>query len=264
MTWFQAILLGILYWTGASWVTTVIWFFQKPLFLGFVAGVILGDPVTGAIVGATINLVYIGQVGAGGSIPADTTLAGVLGTALAITGNMDANTALGIAVPIGLLGTLLHYGRMTWNSAFIGLAERLVDKGDSDKLWLVNFLLPQLLLLIIGGGICTLACYFGAQYVSGVIDLLGGTVLSVMGTIGGMLPAVGIALTMLYIFKEDAIPFLFVGFMLASVFQLNLISIGVLGALMAIIYIRVTSKTDYSAALSGTAGETGAQGGILK
>ena len=134
MTWFQAIMLGILYWTGASWITTVIWFFQKPLFLGFVAGCILGDPAKGAMVGATISLVYIGNVGAGGSIPADTTLAGVLGTALAITNNLDAETALAIAVPCGLLGTLLHYGRMTWNSIWIPMAEKMIDNGKGDNL----------------------------------------------------------------------------------------------------------------------------------
>lgn len=242
MTWLQAILLGILYWTGASWITTVIWFFQKPLFLGFIAGCILGDPATGAIVGATINLVYIGNVGAGGSIPADTTLAGVLGTALAISGGLTAETALAIAVPAGLLGTLLHYGRMAWNSVFVSVAERMIDKGNSDKLWIVNVLLPQAVLLVLGGGVCALACYFGANYVTAIINALGGTVLALFSTVGGMLPAVGIGLTLLYIFKDDAKVFLFIGFLLAAVFNLNLVVCGVLGALMAIIYINLSDK----------------------
>lgn len=247
MTWIQAILLGLLYWTGASWITTVIWFFQKPLFLGFVAGCILGDPVTGAIVGATINLVYIGNVGAGGSIPADTTLAGVLGTALAVSGGLTAEAALAIAVPVGLLGTLLHYGRMSWNAIWVPVAERMIEKGHSDKLWMVNVLFPQLVLLILGGGICTVACYFGASYVEGLIDLLGGTVLAIFTTVGGMLPAVGIGLTLLYIFKDDAKAFLFLGFILAAVFQLSLVTCGVLGAIMAVIYMTLAGKAERSA-----------------
>ncbi len=243
MTWFQAILLGILYWTGASWITTVIWFFQKPLFLGFFAGCILGDPAEGAFVGATISLVYIGNVGAGGSIPADTTLAGVLGTALAITNNLDAETALAIAVPCGLLGTLLHYGRMTWNSIWIPMAEKLIDDGKGDRLWLINVLLPQLLLLVIGGGICTVACYYGANAVSGVINSLSGLV-SVMGTIGGMLPAVGIGLTLIYIYKDDAKPFLYVGFLLTAVLGFSLVQVGVVGAICAVVYYNLTRKLE--------------------
>ena len=76
-------------------------------FVGFLTGCLLGQPVTGAVVGATINLVYLGFISAGGSMPADMALAGVLGVAYAITGNLDADTALAIAVPIGLLGTIV-------------------------------------------------------------------------------------------------------------------------------------------------------------
>ena len=244
MTVTQAILLGILYWTGASWITTFIWFLQKPLFLGFITGLILGDPVKGAIIGANINLFYIGVVGAGGSIPADTTLAGVLGTALAITGNLSAELAMALAVPMGLLGTLLHYGRMSWNTVFVGVAEKLIDDNKSDQLWIVNFLIPQTILLVLGGGACAIGCYYGAEYIQGIINSLGATFLGVMGTIGGMLPAVGIALTMKYIFKDDARIYLIVGFVLVAVFGLNLVSVGVIGACLAVIYLQYTNKIE--------------------
>lgn len=61
----------------------------RPLVNGFLVGLILGDPVKGTIVGATINLMYLGFISAGGAMPSDMALAGILGTALAITGNMD-------------------------------------------------------------------------------------------------------------------------------------------------------------------------------
>ena len=35
---------------------------QRPLVGGFVAGLILGDPVAGTIIGATINLIYLGHI----------------------------------------------------------------------------------------------------------------------------------------------------------------------------------------------------------
>lgn len=45
-------------------------------------------------------------------------LSGILGTAFAITGGLDTKTALSLAVPIGLLGTIVWYARMTYGSNF--------------------------------------------------------------------------------------------------------------------------------------------------
>ena len=86
---------------------------------GTVVGLILGHPVEGAVIGASISLVYIGFVSAGGSMPADISLAGILGTVYAVSSGVDASTALTLAVPIGLLGTVIWTGRMTLDSIFV-------------------------------------------------------------------------------------------------------------------------------------------------
>ena len=73
----QAILLGVLYWIGEANLPFVgLWTVQRPLVCGWIAGIILGDALTGAMVGASINLVYLGFISAGGSMPADMALAG--------------------------------------------------------------------------------------------------------------------------------------------------------------------------------------------
>lgn len=96
-----AILCGILYWLAEANLPFVgLWTIQRPLVCGFLTGCFLGHPVEGAVIGATINLVYLGFISAGGSMPADMALAGILGTAYAITGGLDADTALAIAVPL--------------------------------------------------------------------------------------------------------------------------------------------------------------------
>lgn len=93
-----AILCGILYWLAEANLPFVgLWTIQRPLVCGFLTGCFLGHPVEGAVIGATINLVYLGFISAGGSMPADMALAGILGTAYAITGGLDADTALAIA-----------------------------------------------------------------------------------------------------------------------------------------------------------------------
>ena len=60
MTILQAVLCGLVYWIGVGNVPFVsLWIVQRPLVCGLITGCILGDPVTGAVVGATINLVYL-------------------------------------------------------------------------------------------------------------------------------------------------------------------------------------------------------------
>ena len=53
-----AILCGIIYWLAEANLPFVgLWTLQRPLVCGFLTGCLLGQPVTGEVVGATINLV---------------------------------------------------------------------------------------------------------------------------------------------------------------------------------------------------------------
>ena len=118
ITLIQAALCGIVYWLAVGNLPFVgLWSLQRPLVCGAVTGLILGHPVEGAVIGATINLVYLGFMSAGGSMPADMGLAGVLGTVYAICGGLDTDTALALAVPIGILGTIVTAPLYIWRTS---------------------------------------------------------------------------------------------------------------------------------------------------
>ncbi|MEL4357909.1 MULTISPECIES: PTS mannose/fructose/sorbose/N-acetylgalactosamine transporter subunit IIC [unclassified Luteococcus] len=245
MTILQAILCGAVYWLAIGNLPFVgLWSLQRPLVCGLVTGMILGDPLKGAMVGATINLLYLGFISAGGSMPADMALAGILGSAYAITGGLDAKTALSVAVPIGLLGTIVWYVRMTFGSVFVHMADRYIDKGEYHKIWRANVLFPQMMTAAITLIPCGLAAYFGAAYIRGFIDALSGRALTVFRVIGGMLPALGIAITLTYIFKGQARIFLFAGFLLAVYSKLPLLPLGVIALVTAIIYVQISEKAE--------------------
>ena len=142
----QAILCGIVYWLAVGNLPFVgLWSLQRPLVCGMITGLILGHPVQGAVIGATINLVYLGFMSAGGSMPADMALAGILGTAYAIVGGLDTDTALALAVPIGILGTIVWAGRMTFDSFFVHIADNYIEKEEYHKIWRANVLFPQIM-----------------------------------------------------------------------------------------------------------------------
>lgn len=244
MSVFQAIILGIIYYLGNSSILAgPIGYYTvyRPLVGGFLTGLVLGDPVTGTMIGATINLMYIGFISAGGALPGDMCLAGILGAALGITGGLDAEAALAIAVPIGLIGTLLWFGRLTLDSIFAHMADRFVEKGEGNKVWIASIFLPQLMLFCLTAIPAFLACYFGASYIQGVINALGGTVLGVLIVIGGMMPALGIGLTLLYIFKGEAKVFFFLGFLITVYSGLSMIAVGFLALCAAVVYMQIKS-----------------------
>ena len=252
MSIMQAILCAVIYWLAEANLPFVgLWTLQRPLVCGFLAGCVLGDPITGAVVGGTINLVYLGFISAGGSMPADMALAGVLGVSYAIVGNLDANTALAIAVPLGLLGTIVWYLRMTIDSVFVHMGDKWVAQGKFKKLYLSNVILPQIFSAVICMIPCFLAAYFGADYISAFIEMCAGKPLQIFQIIGGMMPALGIAITLQYIFKGEARIFLFLGFMLSTCFGLTLVQQGVIGLIAALIYIQVSDNRPAAPTLTG-------------
>lgn len=243
MTFFQALLCGILYYLNAGpWVIGIGFYtFGKPVVLGFFVGLILGDVVTGTIVGATIQLIYLGVMSTGGSYPADAALAGIIGTAAAITTGISATEAVAIAVPVGLIGTIFFQLRMIVGTFWTHLADKYAARGEVNKVWIANVLGPQICIGLIYIVPCTLACYYGVASIQGLVNAFEGTrILSILGAIGGMLPAIGIAMNMKAIFKGDARYFFFIGFLLVVYFELDLIAIGSLSILMTILYMKLS------------------------
>ena len=245
----QAVLCGIVYWLAVGNLPFVgLWSLQRPLVCGMITGLILGHPVQGAVIGATINLVYLGFMSAGGSMPADMALAGILGTAYAIAGGLDTDTALALAVPIGILGTIVWAGRMTFDSFFVHIADQYIEKEEYHKIWRANVLFPQIMCFCMTAIPCALAAYFGANYIQGIINMLSGKVLTVFQIIGGLMPALGIAITLQYIFKGESRIFLFAGFLLAVYSGLPLLTLGIIALIVAIVYVQMTSANEAAVA----------------
>lgn len=148
MTVLQAILIGVVYYLGsAPWAIGYLTV-CKPLVAGTLVGCILGAPAEGAIMGATIQLIYLGWMSVGGSQPSDPALAGTLATALAIASHLDTGVALTLSVPLGMLGTFVWVGRNTFNVVISHMADKPTREANTRGIWRVNVLYPQPVLLL--------------------------------------------------------------------------------------------------------------------
>jgi len=245
MSLIQAILIGFVYYiTGSAAFTFPFYTLMRPLMGGFVVGLIMGDPVNGALVGARINLIFLGFIGAGGAYPGDMSLSGQLGTAIALTmikagtSLEDATTAaLALAGPLAIIGNVPGTFLMTFNSVFINMARQMIDKGQEDRLSLPFFWLPMGMKVITAWIPCALAAYFGGTAVQAVFASVPGWVLAGFGVVAGLLPAVGIAVTLTHIFKGEARPFLFVGFLISAYTAFPTMGVAILAVICALVYV---------------------------
>lgn len=247
---FQAILVGIGYYLSNSpWLAGNGGFFglYRPLVAGFLVGVILGDPVEGAKIGAAINILYLGFISAGGSIPADPSVAGWVGTALAMGGGLGSEAAIPLGVAVGALGTIIFFTRMSVDAVFAHWADARAEEGDIGGVARMNWLPPQIFLFIISFFPAMLAVYLGSAVVSDAISWLNDNapwVLSGLEIAGGLLPAIGIAMNMRFIFRGSVVPYYFIGYILAVAGGvgteggvLNIVSLGVIGVALAFLHV---------------------------
>jgi len=199
---------------------------------GFVTGIILGDPVQGAIIGAGINMIYLGFISAGGAQMGDPAFAGYVGTALAIASKLDVSTAMAIAVPLGTVATVLWIGKMTVNSFFAHWADREVQKGNVDRVAFINIVPPQILLFAMSFIPALLVVYFGPNAIDGMLEVMNDNVLHVFNVIGAMLPALGIAMNLKLIGNKFTMPFFILGILMAVYFKVDIIVI--IGVILAL------------------------------
>ena len=238
---FQAILIGVVYYLGnigTPWLSLLgsISVVYKPLVAGTLVGFILGDPVQGCIIGAAINLPYVAFISAGGTAPQDPGLAGTVGTAWALAAGVDPSAAVTIALPLGLLGTMIWVAHMTLDVTFVHMADKAADQGDIDKICFWHVVPPQILMFCLCVIPATIATYFGSTAVQGLIEQLTGRPLTVLQVIGGLLPALGIAMNLRAISRPGTLLFYMIGFILVQYMKLPVIAVAVLGLVIGYFY----------------------------
>lgn len=245
---FQALLIGLIYYlsiNGTPWLTllgsTIL---ARPLICGTLVGLVLGDVTQGCMIGAAISLPYLAYISAGGTVPMDPGLAGTLGTALAIAANASPEVAVSMAVPIGLLGTVIWIAHMTVDISFLHLIDKAADEVDSKKIDRIQMFMPQFFLMLISVIPVFIVAYFGSGIVKDVLDALEGKPLHVLEVIGGVLPALGVAMILKSIMSKNTAVFYFLGFVLAVYLKLPIIAVSILAFITAFVYTQLFFKSN--------------------
>lgn len=214
---------------------------SRPLVLGPLVGLVLGDVTQGVIIGATLELIFMGNIKVGAAIPPDVITGGVLGTAFAILSGKGPAIALAIAVPVSILAEMVISGLFVLRPMFNKKFNQYAEEGDFkgiQQLHIFSGILKPLLM----GIIVFLALQLGSTAMKSFLDLIPTWVQSGLQVAGNMLPALGFALLMNLMFNKTVAPYFFLGFILASYLKLPMIAIGGFGVIIALIVTQVSSK----------------------
>ena len=218
----QAILLGL----TAAW-SHIEWglgtpFLGRPLVLGWITGIILGDPTQGLIIGATIEIFFLGAMAIGSYIPPDAAVGGVLGTAFAIQSGLGAEAALTMAIPIAIIATSFQNVLWSVHSLTSKLADKAADQGNEKGIYAVMFL---------EGGLNILLKFLLVNLLGQIPDWF----VEGMSVAGGILPAIGFAMLMRMTMNKKAAPFFFLGWVLAGYLGVPVLGAAVIGVVYILI-----------------------------
>ena len=120
----KAILLGLVAMLGHTNFLFGTNLLDRPLIMCTLTGLVMGDLKSGIIIGAMMELAFIGAFSVGASLPPDMISGGVLGAALTLAAGNDPEVALTIGVPIASLALLMK------NACKIFILPIFVHKAD--------------------------------------------------------------------------------------------------------------------------------------
>ncbi|MGL5381404.1 PTS N-acetylgalactosamine transporter subunit IIC [Clostridium sp.] len=229
----QALLIGL--WAGIAGIDMFdgLTHIHRPIVTGLIVGLILGDMKTGLIVGASLELVWMGMVPLAGAQPPNVVIGGIIGTSIAILGNLDPQAAIGIAVPFAVAAQAGITLLFTAFSPVMHTADKYSDEANTAGIDKINYM--GLVVLFISYFICGfLPIFFGADKATTIVEMIPTVVIDGLSVAGGMMPAIGFAMLLKIMLKKEYVAFLIGGFVLVTYFNVPILGLALIGLCIAL------------------------------
>lgn len=222
------------------------WQTHRPLIACTLIGLVLGDMKTGIIIGGSLELLALGWMNIGAALAPDAALASVVSTILVIVGGQEIPTAIALAIPLAAAGQVLTYVVRAITVGFQHAADKAVETGDLNKLdWIHrSALLLQAMRIAIPALIVAMTA--GTDSVQAMLNAIPEVVTTGLKIAGGFIAVVGYAMVINMMRAGHLMPFFYAGFVVAAFTDFNLVALGILGTITAIIYIQLHPKYNQS------------------
>lgn len=218
--------------------------FHQPLVACTLIGLVSGHLVEGIILGGSLQMIALGWANVGAAVAPDAALASVASSIIMVLGleggandvQAAISTAIAVAIPLSVAGLFLTMICRTITIPIVHFMDRAAEKGDirAIEMWQVlATLLQGIRIAIPAAALCIVPASVVTNTLNQMPDWLSGG----MAVGGGMVAAVGYAMVINMMSTKETWPFFVLGFVLAAIGQLTLISLGAIGIALALIYL---------------------------
>lgn len=207
----------------------------RPLVAGLLVGLVFGDVQAGVLCGLAVQGVFIANLQTGGSTNSEIAYASYGGIGLAMATTKDPAVAVALSLLIGqTFGLIFYNARMVGVSYFNHKAQTAAENLDEKGIINNHIIYPQITTCLVRAIPVFLAIYFGSDLVDWLLNNVPTVVTDIISVLGGVLPALGIAMLMNIVIKEGShFIFFLIGFVVIAFLKVNMIGLVFFAALVA-------------------------------
>jgi len=232
-----AVLMGFYYWfSRLRFGYTFSSMLLQPVVIGVFVGLLTGNMTLSMQIGAGLQLVYLGVTSTpGGNVPSDPALAGCIAIPLGVLSNMSPEIAIALAIPFGVLGVFVDQLRRSTNAIWVHMADKYAEQANTKGILRAAFIYPAIAGFIIRFPIVFAIVYYGVDAVEKLIAVIPEWLMHSFEIMGGILPALGFAITLSVIGKKNLIPFFIIGFFATMYLSLDTMAVAIFATCVALL-----------------------------
>ncbi|HBM3072831.1 TPA: PTS mannose/fructose/sorbose transporter subunit IIC [Klebsiella michiganensis] len=214
---------------------------HRPLVACTLVGWVLGDMTTGIILGGTLEMMALGWMNVGLAMAPDTAIASVISTILVINTNQGIGEGIAIAVALAAAGQALTIFVRTMTVFLIHRADTYAEKGNMRGIEIMHItaLGFQALRVMIPTFVVVM---MSVDSVQAMLNGIPPVVTHGLQIGGGIIVVVGYAMVINMMSVKYLMPFFFAGFLIAAFTSFNLVGLGGMGLVGALLYIQLSPK----------------------
>lgn len=200
-------------------------------------GIVFGDMKIGIIIGGMLEMIALGWMNIGAAVALDAALAFIIFIILVIAGYQSIGAGIALVIFLAAAGQVLIIIVCIIIVAFQHAADKAADNGNLIAIfWIyVFFLFLQAMRVAILAVI--VALFVGISEVQNMLNAILEVVINGLNIAGGMIVVVGYAMVINMMRAGYLMLFFYFGFVIAAFINFNLVALGVIGIVMAVLYI---------------------------
>ncbi|AQP54230.1 PTS mannose/fructose/sorbose transporter subunit IIC [Vagococcus penaei] len=215
--------------------------FHQPIVACTLIGMATGNLAEGIMLGGQLQLIALGWMNIGAAVAPDAALASVAAAILVTMKGASVDEGIALAIPLAVAGQVLT---IFVRSITVGLAHGADKKAEEGSIRGVETF-HMIALFLQGIRIAIPAAIIvavPAEAVTSALHAIPDWITGGLAVAGGFIVAVGYAMVINMMATPKLWPFFFLGFALAAVSELNLIAMGIIGLVLALVYIQLAPE----------------------